>query len=465
MAIFSDGRFKVVVTGARGGITAEAESALDEISALAGDAIDARDDVVNAFADRGVAVGETSEDDIAMAFMFGDGKRSWVEVSRETGGPTSVAAQLIAEGFDVSSLTAPALSALYVALGIPSPADLGVSQGALPTLSTFVGPLGFNRGVPRLAVPDEWEVFGVADTSAVSVYWPYTVVMEDGRFAKFFSTDHSSAHADSGIFLAIAGSLTSGAADWTQKGRVHRYDGGGTQTETPSVIYNPVLGQWLLYYQQTAFPGGVGDQQTAVAQAPAILDASDNPVAWTGDQNAVRGVTTLSRSVSHTGYFHACRIDGRWIGYSILGSSEDGAGFAFWESADGLIYDYKARLGYCEHLVTDVTGWEEGYIVRLNQGVIVLFGGRPWWIGPVGIGGSGGSIGSLNRLVAMPVDIENFTLGRAVDITPVSYPAGVTDIDSVTGAFEWTDSEGSKRLFLDCRADGPTGRFIHLEVL
>ncbi|HDZ9560833.1 TPA: hypothetical protein RUZ86_005601, partial [Klebsiella pneumoniae] len=221
------------------------------------------------------------------------------------GGPTEYAAEKIAEAITGS---------------------LPASESQTVPLST--APDGTDREYPtfkRLSAP----IIQFSQQSAPTVYWPWLVnksAWGGTGFALFYSTDHSATHDPSGIFLFEADDIT---GPWVNRGKIYRDDAGGWQTETPSVIYDPVSNKVLMYYQQAGVPGAIGQQQTCLATAdPADLTA------WTRVGVVLDKEFLEQPGDGHCGYFRPFSYNGQLFGYSLYGGTNY-SNAALWTSDDG----------------------------------------------------------------------------------------------------------------------------------
>jgi hypothetical protein len=184
------------------------------------------------------------------------------------------------------------------------------------------------------------------------------------KFYMYYSTDHQTDHALSGIWLATA---PSEIGPRTGRGRVFIDNAGGITTETPSVIWNPDENLFFMYYQQAQAPGARGDQQTLLATSP-------DGINWTRVGVFISRLEGESAGDGPTGCFRPRRIGGQWIGYHLMGGtghphfgiSYSADGRSWWTDPDTLLYG------------TDQAGARQ---VTWNTSNIDWWMGKEWWIG------------------------------------------------------------------------------------
>lgn len=208
-------------------------------------------------------------------------------------------------------------------------------------------------------------IFSTSDTTLPSIYWPSVLRVDGlldnplGRYYLWFSTDHGQAEAR--VALAYADDLE---GPWTIHGPVWHYATSGTESETPSVLWDQANQRFIMYHQQANPTGAVSSQVTMVA-------FSANGTAWTSGGIAldVRAQTGW-RGPLHTGYFRAFNIGNGFVGYGLLQGQENPT-FAIWHSTDGVEWVLDARpLGYeAQYLPADRR-------VEWNSANIVLWRGR-----------------------------------------------------------------------------------------
>ncbi|MER0154503.1 hypothetical protein [Klebsiella quasipneumoniae] len=345
---------------------------------------------------KAINIGDSPDSDknVAIALTFAEGSRSWLE-SDYDGGPTEYAAEKIAEAINWS------------------PPE---SESQTVPLST--APDGTAREYPtfkRLGAP----IIQFSQQSAPTVYWPWIVnksAWGGTGFALFYSTDHSATHDPSGIFLFEADDIT---GPWVNRGKIYRDDAGGWQTETPSVIYDPVSNKVLMYYQQAGVPGAIGQQQTCLATAdPADLTA------WTRVGVVLDKEFLEQPGDGHCGYFRPFSYNGQLFGYSLYGGTNY-SNAALWTSDDGgYTWQRDGRLiGWmqdkCRHLAVALNAEPQDVLLTMYEGDVLNWRGKPWWVGVSGKAQSGSVLIRHFRLVTAPLadDFASLTV-RVKDITP-----------------------------------------------
>ncbi|WP_376788236.1 hypothetical protein [Klebsiella pneumoniae] len=345
---------------------------------------------------KAVNIGDSpvSDKNVAIALTFAEGSRSWLEADYD-GGPTEYAAEKITEAISGS---------------------LPTFESQTTALST--APNGAGREYPtfkRLRAP----IIQYSQQSAPTVYWPWIIdksVWGGTGFALFYSTDHSATHDPSGIFLFEADDIT---GPWVNRGKIYRDDAGGWQTETPSVIYDPVSNKVLMYYQQAGVPGAIGQQQTCLATAdPADLTA------WTRVGVVLDKEFLEHPGDGHCGYFRPFSYNGQLFGYSLYGGTNY-SNAALWTSDDGgYTWQRDGRLiGWmqdkCRHLAVALNAEPQDVLLTMYEGDVLNWRGKPWWVGVSGKAQSGSVLIRHFRLVTAPLadDFASLTV-RVKDITP-----------------------------------------------
>ena len=345
---------------------------------------------------KAVNIGDSpvSDKNVAIALTFAEGSRSWLE-SDYDGGPTEYAAEKIAEAITGS---------------------LPASESQTVPLST--APDGTDREYPtfkRLSAP----IIQFSQQSAPTVYWPWLVnksAWGGTGFALFYSTDHSATHDPSGIFLFEADDIT---GPWVNRGKIYRDDAGGWQTETPSVIYDPVSNKVLMYYQQAGVPGAIGQQQTCLATADPV-----DLTAWTRVGVVLDKEFLEQPGDGHCGYFRPFSYNGQLFGYSLYGGTNY-SNAALWTSDDGgYTWQRDGRLiGWmqdkCRHLAAALNAEPQDVLLTMYEGDVLNWRGKPWWVGVSGKAQSGSVLIRHFRLVTAPLadDFASLTV-RVKDITP-----------------------------------------------
>lgn len=359
-----------------------------------------------------------SDPSVAIALSFKEGSRTWVEVGYD-GEPTEHSVNVLKKHFSQSSSEFK-LSDRFVSLSTQKTGASSISR-EYPVFQRASGPL-----------------ITYAQQSSESIYWTWMVNKEawgGTGLALFYSTDHA-AHAPSGIFLFEADSID---GPWVNRGKVYRDDFSGEQTETPSVIYDPVTNKVLMFYQQANVVGSVGAQQTVLATAnPSDLTT------WTRVGVVLDKELAAQDGDGHCGYFRPFFYCGELLGYSLYGGTNY-SNAALWRSKDGG-YTWKrdgSMIGWmqdkCKHLASVLNTTQNLCVLTIYEGDVINWRGQPWWIGVVGVAQSG-SVGTRNsRLVAAPLSDDFTSLKtKVIDITPpkAAYET-VNGIDYPSNLFVW----------------------------
>lgn len=359
-----------------------------------------------------------ADSDVAIALTFKDGERTWLEVGYD-GEPTERSVNVLKKHFSQGS-SEYRLSDRFVSLSTQEIGSSSISR-EYPVFRRSTTPL-----------------ITYSQQSSETIYWTWMVNKEmwgGTGLALFYSTDHA-AHTPSGIFLFEADSID---GPWIDRGKVYRDDISGNQTETPSVIYDPVTNKVLMFYQQAGVTGSVGAQQTVLATAnPSDLTT------WTRVGVVLDKESAAQDGDGHCGYFRPFFYCGELLGYSLYGGT-NWSNAALWRSKDGG-YTWKrdgSMIGWmqdkCKHLASVLNTTQNLCVLTMYEGDVINWRGQPWWIGVVGVAQSG-SVGTRNsRLVAAPLSDDFTSLKtKVVDITPpkAGYEA-VNGIDYPGNLFVW----------------------------
>lgn len=218
-------------------------------------------------------------------------------------------------------------------------------RGAAPRSLSMSGPKRFGRapGVEISPVP----LFTTAQTVLANLYWPQIIDLRgmyraNGTtpipydWAMVYSTDHQGT-ARCAIAFKGNGDGTSDPRDpagWAEARVVIDSSNGGSNTETPRLMFSEQLNKWLFYFSTSAAYGG-SVQHTRIFQANEI-DAVKADWSDTGVHVALT-VAEAARlpGDGHTGYKNPFRIGSAWYAYSLLGGQDAGMN-ALWRSRDGL---------------------------------------------------------------------------------------------------------------------------------
>ncbi|WP_191112834.1 hypothetical protein [Acinetobacter lwoffii] len=374
-------------------------------------------EVLNSSLD-GVGKALAADPNVAIALTFKDGERTWLEAGYD-GGPTERSIDILQRHFSQGS------------------SDFKVSDRFVSLSTQGIGASSISREYPvfrRASGP----LITHSQQSSETIYWTWMVNKEmwgGTGLALFYSTDHA-AHDPSGVFLFESDSIE---GPWIDRGKVYRDDILGNQTETPSVIYDPVTNKVLMFYQQAGVTGSIGGQQTCLATAD-----PNNLTTWTRVGVVLDKESAAQDGDGHCGYFRPFFYCGELLGYSLYGGT-NWSNAALWRSKDGG-YTWKrdgSMIGWmqdkCKHLASVLNTTQNLCVLTMYEGDVINWRGQPWWIGVVGVAQSG-SVGTRNsRLVAAPLSDDFTSLKtKVVDITPpkAAYEA-VNGIDYPGNLFVW----------------------------
>jgi hypothetical protein len=285
-----------------------------------------------------------------------------------------------------------------------------------------------------------------------SIYWPWAINLgqygldvSGDEWAIYYSTDHSAGAGDPGIGLLTADNPY---GPYTDRGVVWRDLSGGTQTETPSVIFNEVTGLLQMYYQQAGALGAVGLQSTCMATSP-------DGLTWT--RVAITHDIVLGKypGSGHTGYFRPFRFNNTLFGYGLLGSGAfNGFGLSF-STDNGITWSFDPR-----RLAIGADWLADGGVankIKWSRLVAFEWRGTLWAIFAVGPNAAGG-VDTVHTWWAAPLrgDLRGFS-ARPVEITPDAQAwesSPDVSLDDLNSVVEY----GGKLLFF-YRAGGDSGGF------
>ncbi|EOV5131796.1 hypothetical protein ACOA15_005961, partial [Klebsiella oxytoca] len=285
---------------------------------------------------------EQNTQDVAYSMTFSGGERSFLEFGYD-GAPSAASSKLIAGKLNLSE------TSQQFREDIQTLAGGGGSGSSRNLIAVQTAPQDSNfREYPKVRKISDAPIFTQADQSAASIYWPwfYDNSQHGGNgITLFYSTDHATVHANSGVFAATADTPE---GPYTFHGLVFRDDAGGTQCETPCVMYDEKNQRFLMYYQMESV--GVGSQSTCVAVSDALLSG------YSRDSVCVDMMSLTQPGDGHCGYFRPFRYNGGWFGYSLYGGAYHSRN-GFWRSRDGINWMLDPRLS-CQR--QDVmTGWDD----------------------------------------------------------------------------------------------------------
>lgn len=261
-----------------------------------------------------------------------------------------------------------------------------------------------NARVPVFTKPAGPLITGVPiGTAGAGALWPWllktdvlTVPLD--KYYLYTSTDHDT--GTGGIALWTA---PTPLGPFTGQGIIYTDTTTGSQTETPSVLWDEVNQRVNLYYQQNA-AGGNGTQSTLLATS------ANGRTGWTR-QGIVLDVpnTTDTPGNGHTGYLHPFRMGRLWVGYHLRG----GGDWAYWGlsfSDDGVTWraDPRPLSG-----MPDMAGANDQRIDR--SGCSPFMWGGQLWLAAYTSGSTSGATSKVGKIVGAPLSPD----GRRLLAKPV----------------------------------------------
>jgi hypothetical protein len=222
-----------------------------------------------------------------------------------------------------------------------------------------------------------------------TVYWPCVIRTDNiaaplARYYMYYSTDHgsSSGTPSGGIAMAYADSPL---GPWKNYGQVYvdpaSQSGANLgETETPSVMWDPLSNEFRMFYQQIGAQWGAGNSNNAVGQQSTLSCTSTNGITWTKDPDFILDIPSLTaqHGDGHTGYFTPFETKNGLFAYSLYGGT-NGADFVLWKNNGPLDVwtSDRVTLGYSIDLLQGTTirhtGWNCSSVVE-SQGI-------EWWVG------------------------------------------------------------------------------------
>jgi hypothetical protein len=328
------------------------------------------------------------------------------------------------EGFIPARLSDTALRAAFVS-GDAVRRNL---RGTGPKLTKYasnpifsVGQQSSPVGVSGGAIQWPWIVNVVAETGAVGPYGE--------TYRIYFSSDHEGSTASVGLLTAA-----SRTGPWTSRGAIYADAVTDNQTETASVVWNPVEQLWFMYYHQVSVAGA------GAAECTILATSADGVSNWTRVgivmDYPTNGVAYLPAN-GGIGYARPFRFGGRWYAHSLLAGGNYGT-CALWSSDDGRVWTMDVRpLGFGSDLVA------AGNRVEWNSGTVVYYNGQLCWMGLITNFTSGGATRvtsyvyapispDFRRLLAPPLPL--FSSLQAWETSPA---------DNRSGGSLLVDSDGS----------------------
>jgi hypothetical protein len=322
---------------------------------------------------------------------------------------------------------------------------------------------------PRARKPLAAPIFTQAMSPAPSIYWPWLVdrAAAGGTGIDIhYSTDHAVDNTTSGLYRAYSPTGPLGA--FTSIGRYFRDSVDGTQTETPSVVWDKATSQYLIYYQQKGVPGSIGAQQTMLATGNAALSNV------TRSKVMLDMASTNDPGDGHQGYFKPFAIGGRNYGYHLNGG-EDYGRYGLSRSEDGQTWNTDpqqigAQIPYLRQFGASVVGTPgtaaQTTAAKSNNigwksflGCPIEWKGRVWWIGLVGPRSSGATV-TVNKIVAAPLREDLMGIAEPpIDITPPTQAWEGTGISGFSNIIEYDG-----KFYAAYQANGAQGGFGLLEI-
>ncbi len=232
--------------------------------------------------------------------------------------------------------------------------------------------------------------FEASDTAADTLYWPWVISTEEitsplDAFYMYFSTDHDATVG--GIYMASAPTPT---GPWTQRGLVYVDDTGGSQTETPSVIYDRDAGTFRMFYQQASAKYGAGNATSAIGVQSTLSATSSDGLTWVKDTSFILDIPSPWGTVhgdGHTGYFTPFVGKNGLCAYSLHGGGNGGE-CVLWEGKTPAVWaTNRVSLGYGYELTGGLTYSR----VEWNHCSIVEASGQEYVFGLITDGVSGGA--------------------------------------------------------------------------
>lgn len=314
---------------------------------------------------------------------------------------------------------------------------------------------------PRMVKPLTGPVLTLAQQAAESMFWPWLVDnSQDGvgaGFSLWYSTDHAATHTNSGLFAATA---PNALGPYTAVGRIYRDDAGGNQCETPSVIWNPAVALWFIYYQMAGVPGTASTQVTLLATAPAggLL----NPASWTRYGIVIDSIdAAIPGDTVHQGYHRPLRYAGGWYGWNLKGGTFGGTQQQ--RSLDGIDWTPAGRTVYSGPLINGVSpSFDPGtWLMKHTTCAVIEWRGKPWWVG--GVSGSAHGTETAPPLVIATAPLTP-TLDRITaplkDITPAVQGWETSAMDFLGNAVRSGD-----RMFIPFRSNTKAGALGIAEIV
>ena len=402
-------------------------------------------------------------EELAFSFTFESLERTWLEIAKN-GGLTDYAAKKVTQSLKMDQLTDEQLHILGLNLDTGgSVGTIQVSSSPLP-ISPSTAPQGPGREYPTVIKNENNPIFLHSDQSAASIFWAWMVDMrqDGGEGVALFWSTDHAGHSYSGTFLATASRPDAPAAEWTHHGMVFRDDITGGEQHETPTVEWDEVNSRWLQYYQLKNVPGYVGQVTLIATAPRILKENLTPETWTPLGIAFAENYTFNAGSGDSTYVKTYRFDKRWEAHSLYGGGSTRR--AHWTSPDGINWTLNPNImEFQQHLIDHLPGFNyENWIIKTNSGAHVIRNGQLWLICPVGEEAGGGIEIPIARICAFRVGSDGVTFGRAIDITP---PLQTWE-DPVLGVDQFGSAiTWDNKVYVSYRAGGGTGGFGIMEVL
>jgi hypothetical protein len=393
---------------------------------------------------------------------FGTGTRSTVV------GPVTVA------GDEIRELNVPLLDVYDKLLPRHMPAgyDDLVDQSVIEALRTLIqsnrGDLTMRSLNERQAVPTMTRLAKSVATRAQvglpTIYIPWMIKVPDavfaaypnlGRWRIYTSTDHDPGTGAGGIAVIYTNALDPTADDtvWsfyrTPGGDASVFtEGASTQTETPTVVYNPRTSLFHMLYQI----------RNGSLQRTRVATSVDGVTNWTVVGDAIPNLPSNVAGYNHTGYAKLWYIDGLWCAYHLMGSGVGTSDYGWSYSYDGLSF-----ITNREAMTADLQDTDG--VLRLGISGLFEFRGQRWAIGTFSEYTSGTQSSTVRPIWCAPINDDLRSLRGRPQLMSVNLVPG-DDPLMLAPPSQWTTLPDG-RLVGAYRVEGNTSStdFIRLAVL
>jgi len=272
---------------------------------------------------------------------------------------------------------------------------LGMAKAAAKRyapVAHLASPTDAANALPMPVRVDTDPIVTAADSALPSIYWPWVIKVAGligsplSNYYMYTSTDHDEGPGGIELWKAAAP-----AGPWTSHGVVYTDTVTGSQTETPTVLWNAVTSLFHMYYQQ-AYASGSVDQSTYLATSP-------DGVTWTRVGKVIDVLNATEQpGDGHTGYANVFKIGDQWFAYHLKGGSAY-AHFGIATSLDGITWTLDPRpLGYGAEWYAQ-TG---NRLISWNHSTVVQWRGRNVIVGVVS-NFAGGAVAKDARMFVAPL--------------------------------------------------------------